>query len=757
MLENAFLLLGFSGEDPNFLAWIGWVRDQIGKAHCPIYLCGVLNLTSAEKRLFESREIKLIDLSPIVSHISDTGKRHRVALEWAVEQLHLAEPQSPEEWPESSKKKLLDEWSSDLPPALEAETSEEGDSKLEFPLTDETVSRFVEKWAQERRSYPKWVVPPEPVRERLWDKTVMFISPLQDFTSEWSLGARLEVAREIDWRVSTSLGIYNVLWLDSITKLLDKFFNEAQEQTDFPTPELRFASSPKSRIDDTVSQLTLSVLRNARQCFDFERWEHWIARFEESSIDPTEQRVAFDYEKALCALWRGKRFSARSIVAAFAECKAPHDKMKKASLHAELDDLNAAKRLAEQALVQIRDALRTRGDSIELLSLEGWCLFLLLNSTVSRKASDKDPQRREYRKRWRELRIHLCDPWPIKEGLEEKLAQEIPSDFGGITKTHAFDPFQLNVTQRWKADTITQFLPAYSYLNVFERVGIPLRTSPFTLAGDAFIAAVRWVDATSEGWIRGVFLRRGNVKKFKEADLLTRCDVAVMKDKEVEDIYLCCSEAFDEILEAAPHIRTLTKGDIDTLSMAVEILSRMAFRLSEENLGESFQRCLALRQRPGTPSHIILHDLAAPWFERLIYCAPSHLWADWVGQILSVPAFANSSAGEVPETHRWRDPIDHFDLNLIGAALPQRTAGSSLDRHVIQHLASAEIEVGELRNRIVSRLIRFHIWGLLSEEGEYQTGKPDVDGRRRYCGFAPMQPLFTSVRFSIFQRLPALT
>jgi hypothetical protein len=30
IMENAFCLLGFSGDDPNFLHWTGWVRDNLG-------------------------------------------------------------------------------------------------------------------------------------------------------------------------------------------------------------------------------------------------------------------------------------------------------------------------------------------------------------------------------------------------------------------------------------------------------------------------------------------------------------------------------------------------------------------------------------------------------------------------------------------------------------------------------------------------------------------------------------------------------
>ena len=46
LIENTFVLLGFSGEDPNFLSWIGWIRDQLGSKHCSIYLVGASNLLS---------------------------------------------------------------------------------------------------------------------------------------------------------------------------------------------------------------------------------------------------------------------------------------------------------------------------------------------------------------------------------------------------------------------------------------------------------------------------------------------------------------------------------------------------------------------------------------------------------------------------------------------------------------------------------------------------------------------------------------
>lgn len=54
MLETRLCLIGFSGADPNFLNWLGWLRDNMGE-NCPaIYFCGLFdNLGTAERKMLE--------------------------------------------------------------------------------------------------------------------------------------------------------------------------------------------------------------------------------------------------------------------------------------------------------------------------------------------------------------------------------------------------------------------------------------------------------------------------------------------------------------------------------------------------------------------------------------------------------------------------------------------------------------------------------------------------------------------------------
>ena len=63
MMETVFLLVGFSGDDPNFLNWSGWVRDNLGQSAPKIYLAGWLNLSPHRRRMLENRNVVPIDLS----------------------------------------------------------------------------------------------------------------------------------------------------------------------------------------------------------------------------------------------------------------------------------------------------------------------------------------------------------------------------------------------------------------------------------------------------------------------------------------------------------------------------------------------------------------------------------------------------------------------------------------------------------------------------------------------------------------------
>lgn len=79
MLETRLCLIGFSGDDPNFQNWMGWIRDNMGEC-CPIiYLIGIYDkLSEPERKLLESRQIIIVDISCLVG--DGEKDRHGVAI-----------------------------------------------------------------------------------------------------------------------------------------------------------------------------------------------------------------------------------------------------------------------------------------------------------------------------------------------------------------------------------------------------------------------------------------------------------------------------------------------------------------------------------------------------------------------------------------------------------------------------------------------------------------------------------------------------
>lgn len=179
LLENEMVLIGFSGDDPNFLQWTGWVRDQLGTSARRIRLIGVLGLTAARRRLLESQNVTPIDLAPLVREI-DPGDRHRVATEVLLTSLRNARPEPAHRW------------------NRDGERSSDGQGGME-------PARLLEVWTAGRRTYPGWLLAPPHHRYRIRYEMEGQLAQLEPTFDHLNAGLRAGLAREIVWRCGISL------------------------------------------------------------------------------------------------------------------------------------------------------------------------------------------------------------------------------------------------------------------------------------------------------------------------------------------------------------------------------------------------------------------------------------------------------------------------------------------------------------------------------------------------------------------------
>lgn len=156
-IENELCLLGFSGDDPNFLQWSGWIRDNLGGNARRIYLVGVLRLGRAKRKFLEARNIAPIDLGPLVEN-STSSERQSTAMAQFLAFLSEAKPAPRSAWHPASHTAYAF-----LPTSLEGRRRQGSDADYAASLLDQAAR----VWRRDRATYPHWLVCPADRRQDL--------------------------------------------------------------------------------------------------------------------------------------------------------------------------------------------------------------------------------------------------------------------------------------------------------------------------------------------------------------------------------------------------------------------------------------------------------------------------------------------------------------------------------------------------------------------------------------------------------------
>ena len=145
LLENDFCLIGFSGDDPNFKSWIGWIRDNLGEYKANIYLIGIFEFSEPELRRLEKLNLRIIDFSELFE-AAESDKYNKI-INTFIDFLEKGESESLLKW--------------------------RGDSFIINKKDLKTTLALLEK---ERESYPNWVIANNSIRnsfiqqiEELWE------------------------------------------------------------------------------------------------------------------------------------------------------------------------------------------------------------------------------------------------------------------------------------------------------------------------------------------------------------------------------------------------------------------------------------------------------------------------------------------------------------------------------------------------------------------------------------------------------------
>ena len=740
LIENAFVLIGFSGDDPNFLEWIGWIRDELSNRQAPIYLVGLLEFTDVDRALLEHRGVTPIDLTPISKEVAANDQKHSTTLEWFLRGLQTVEPPRPERWPDFTLREqtvtgisvpvLVDK-------VVEPKTVRAlVDSQTTF---DEiTAIKIIVRWRHERLKYPGWLVLTDQKRSSLRQETMRYIPRLISLARNWSHVDQVLLFREMIWRIETSMLPLDVSLMEPLETACDGLFSSLTDGSRLrPSDKMtELLSVTDTEVQECWLEIAFALIRDSRESFEATSWNTLNGKVSQVIHLFPQYNDRFHYEHALWNLWNLERSEARNLLSQWVPSPySPLALMWKAGLLIELDDLSESRSLLRLALEEIRQSFhRTQGANIDLLSLEGWCTYLLMpvESEINFRNLHQDSQYQNYNaniagvheqflKRWDQLKAWDSDPWPFVEYFERVLSGEPPATQKVEQVVPGFDIGHYTVKRSLFQGPNTKWLPAFSYLRMLERVGIPPR-----FVNDTVRNVAKWLAPISDFWSTMLLVRAGNTRAVREGDIANRAQIANMSPDLVRSLNSWAMNALSRELSSLGGPIPMQSAQVSLLETLIEFLSRLTLRLGQDERQDAFHMALKLHDLPGIKTHIRLNRSCGAWFRRLFDSADGQQLLEWLPELIrfSLPNDASENNSSQHPAISWPDPMTEFPVDTVREI---QKVGPNLKAEIHEAiewlLHDTQATSGEKRQRALMRLFRVFHTRIMTEEQEKHFGE----------------------------------
>ena len=583
MMESVFCLIGFSGHDPNFLQWSGWVRDNLGIAALKIYLAGWLNLSTHQRRVLEDRNVVPIDLArhPKAGEWPE-HRRHDYATEWLLHTLERGQPYDVTQWP-SPMDRTRPESLKDLEP-IEVVTSdtprEEPDSSSSSRASENDaawVRQLLGVWSHNRKVYPGWLVAPSSVRRaRSWE-TREREPRILEVLSDLAPLERLNAVRELVWR--------REIFLEPLSVELESAAEDVLQLIDCQRRMIDGAAAPDiawPTVREAWRTIALALVTVARHRFDRGAFDQRIAAISPFLQDDPDVAHRIHHEHCLWAVYSLDFASLDGLLKDWqTENCDPVWMMRKAALLFETGRDDEATALANHALAIIRE-MPADDRSLARPSREGWALWLVVDRLEDRSA---------LMKRWDELAPLKCN------ALMEK--QYLADDIKKTREARKAPLFDLGARpgDSWGFSNADPRATAYRAVRLSEVAGLPPVANGINVAADILnLAAEKLSVSDSEMAIRLV-LRVCTYDQDKTLmRVLSRPRVATLSAASAKALAEICQGMIEYALPrmVGAGARARPVFWIERMRVAIEALSRLVLRSEPEMAEAIFNKALEL-------------------------------------------------------------------------------------------------------------------------------------------------------------------
>ena len=713
MMETVFLLLGFSGADPNFLRWSEWVRNELRESAPKVYLAGWLELDDDTRRDLESTNVMPIDLArhPQRAYWGEHRRTHEFALEWILASLEAGQPYPVVEWPKALAQpdmvprhlEPVDRTAWDAPMAAVALANDEEDGGA----GEASVEDVVAAWEHNRELYPGWLALSERTRRELLDPWMHEVTgdllqtnketALLEAIDGKPLQSRLRAVHEIVWRREVRLEPMGAALAQAAEGVLEEIGRDAED-------------NEPNEVDRTLAtRVALAVVTEKRLAFDMEGFRKAAAVAADLGLYDIEANHRVNYEKCLMALYETDEEALRKGLSDW-EVGAgdPFWGVRKSALIFEGDqNVEDAQLLLQASIEQLRGSREGSGE-MSALSREAWASYLA--KTLESRSWSGGSGSRAYRSRARYLARFNCDPdseiGALSSAIEHRAETDDDKgpefDLGGryATRTLRFQSSDILSPEEHHART------AYRVLRLGEVVGLP------SLA-DRWPPTKHMLGRASEAFYRNgqVELALRLMLRIAQGSgddllkrLMSRPNVASLSEGVVESMVVACERTIRYHQERG-FDRPATKGVVaarERVGVAMECLSRLVLRLNAAGAGRVMRCALACYETRAFYEEILLRAEIRNLLTRSWEALSEDDRTDFVFDLLNASIVGLD--GFSPNPYLFIDPGELIDGEDV--RLPCRNAETEADwARTVQILVRGLAGEEETRSRAMLRLV----------------------------------------------------
>lgn len=675
-IENELALIGFSGDDPNFLQWAGWVRDQLRDHSRRLYLVGLLGLSASRRRLLESLNFAVVDLSPAVAHLPKES-RHEAATQLFLDFLEAGKPRRPTDWPF-------------VPDRVTNES-----------LSPEKCRHLLADWTANRHDYPGWFICPHVTSffvRRSLATAVQQIEPVFDALSSDDKATCL---RESAWQCLL-VGLAPPPWL--LLKMRAVFQSDG--------------------VADAIDQagkrdIALAIADSARIVGDQPAFEVGIALLDALGVEGA----------AWSAFLRGLRHRDMLDLAALEKIldlvkgDDPVWLLRRAGLTASSGRMKEARALYKEALVNLRLRNLREPRSIWIRSRLAWAeLFARVSQGFQPSASDDPIAKIAWDDNSTSYEADL-DPSRLLDSLRQELAeaerqeslssqQQAPRFDSGI---YVDEPPQ----KTWYGPGVVG--PAASIRFVLDLVASTGEFGHVSFFGEDARRAATLAASDSQGsnaWAS--FLCRKSSKSGLMETLYRRAALAILPKHEAAKLVQRMTQLAVFVLDRCDARTLPSENDfgewefwISRLTHVLEVLSRVAVRVENAEAAALHSTALAWAHRKSL-AHWWTHEPYTKLISRTWDAVPEAQRRNFALDHLVFPLITELSSSQ--DMDKWPEPTDQ-----VTKYVRPKDATQWVRR--FDQLVEFARTPGQQRQHALRRLFNLHLSGCLTPEESTEVGE----------------------------------